>query len=416
MLEYLHSYTHKEFLFAIVYISAMLTGVFISRRSKVQPISTLLLILISTITYLIITNILSDIAQPYMSDQGRYGGSIILVGISGVFFALRLCRGLLRTPSIVSHYILAMFLLFFSFVQVKDFLIGNPQISQMLYSIPFSNSLGSWSPKALQLTASVYPELTRNTTMVFELAIAIVMTLSYLLFIKKFKYPGNRFLFTLLLLMTLLFISFFGINPSSIPAMSDRLMGLNVAQWGILLVIILLSAYILGKELSSRRYKKEVLRKAPAETTLLLIFLILLLFSFQVSSLFTGSEIKILLTGYFIMICFIATLFLKRIEKQYIRYGTVSIILIIFILFIHLEKKTGSVDVFEKERKITPQNLIETSSGLEELHSSLHSNYRFANSAIPAGNIHILLLLSPDKLEIHDLGEPDITNFAASNP
>ena len=395
MLEFLFSYSQREFLFVIVYISAMLMGVYISQKHNIQPISTLLLILICSTTYLVITNILIGSAQQHFSDEGGFKNPIILLGIIGTFLVMKFFKRFLRIPSIISHYILILFLLFFSFFQVNEFLYNNPDITYTIFNIPLSNGIGSINLDTFQLSASLYPELISNDTMFLELLIALMVMLSYLLFTQRFKYPGNRFLFTMLLLMVLLFISLFKLNPSTLPALSDRMIGMNVVQWGLILAGLLLSAYIISKEMSTYRYKREVLRKAPSEYTLLLVFLSLVLISFQLSSLFQDSEMKVLIIGYFITTSFIATFFLRRIEKHYLRYGTISIILIIFIILIQWNIRAGSGEVNDIQKEKIPDNFSDPAPGDIIIKSS--SNTDLANSAsLQSSKIDGLSYMSPN--------------------
>jgi hypothetical protein len=322
----------------------------------------------------VITNILIGSAQQHFSNEGGFKNPIILLGIMGTFLTLKLFRGIIRIPSVISNYVLILFLLFFSFLQINEFLYGNPDITYALFNIPLSNGIGSINLEPLQLSASLYPELISNESIFLELLIALLVILSYLIFTRKFKYPGNRFLFTMLLLMVLLFISLFNPNPSTLPALSDRMIGMNVVQWGLILAGLLLSVYIISKEMSTYRPKKEVLRKAPSEYTLLIIFLSLLLISFQVSSLFQDSEMKILLIGYFVTTSFIAALFLRRIEKHYLRYGTVSIILMIFIILIQWNIRTESGELNDIKEKNIHYNFKDPAPDELTLHENLLAN------------------------------------------
>jgi hypothetical protein len=179
--------------------------------------------------------------------------------------------------------------------------------------------------------------------------------------------------------MVLLFISLFKLNPSTLPALNDRMIGMNVVQWGLILAGLLLSAYIISIEMSTYRYKREVLRKAPSEYMLLIIFLFLLLILFQVSSLFQDSEMKILIIGYFVTSSFIATFFLKRIEKHYLRYGTISIILMIFVILIQWNIRAGSDEANDIEKEKIPDNFSDPATG--EVIIKSNPNTDLTNSA-----------------------------------
>jgi amino acid transporter len=139
-------------------------------------------------------------------------------------------------------------------------------------------------------------------------------------------------------------------------------MGLNVVQWGLVLTGVLLSAYIMSKEMYTSRRRKEVLKRAPSEYHLLLFFLILTIVSFQATAIFSSFEIKILLIGYIISTIFMVSYFLRRVEKYYLRYGTVSIILLTCILFLHANILKSDPN----ENMETPQILIDHSIIIEK--------------------------------------------------
>ena len=58
MIENYFPFTQQEMVFAIAFVAAILSGIYISRKHKFRPLETLLLLLALTITYLLISNIL----------------------------------------------------------------------------------------------------------------------------------------------------------------------------------------------------------------------------------------------------------------------------------------------------------------------------------------------------------------------
>jgi len=265
----------------------------------------------------------------------------------------------------------------------------------LLFNIPISSGISSLNIEGIQQSASLYPEIINNNTIFLELVIAILVTLSYLLFTRKLKHPGNRFFFTLLMLMILFFISLFKINPPALPALNDRLMGLNVVQWGLVLAGFLLSAYIISQEMSTSKRKKEILKKAPAEYRLLTIFLFLILFSYQATSLFRDSEIKILIIGYFITAGFMVSYFLRKVEKHYLRYGTVSIILLACILYIYSDfSDSGSRKLNDFDHINTPQKLIDPSFLQEEYNPESKGNMIKTSFSESLGRNNVTYMIS----------------------
>jgi len=375
MIENLFSFTQQEFLFAIVYGIVMIAGIYFSHKRKIQPILTLLLILSSTIIYLIISNILQLSIQQYSLEEGVSSGSVILIGIFSVLVFIRPLQKLFRIPTTVIHNLLIILLVFFSFFKVNEFLNSNPYFSFFILNVPVTDGIGSLSISTIQLSASLIPELINKNMIFIELLIAIFVTVTYVYFTAKLSFPGNRLLFSILMLMVLFFISLFTVNPRELPVFSDRLIGLNVVQWGLVLTGVLLAAYIMSKEMYTSRRIKEVLKRAPSEYQLLLFFLILTIISFQALSIFSNFEIKILLNGYLISTIFMVSYFLRRVEKYYLRYGTVSIILLTCILFIHANLVQSDQNEMHEFNIETPQILNDHSFIIDKDNIQSKSNF-----------------------------------------
>jgi hypothetical protein len=134
--------------------------------------------------------------------------------------------------------------------------------------------------------------------------------------------------------MAFLFIILFKTFPFESPLLNDRMMGLNVIQWGLTLTIVLMTAFLLARENNTGRHKREIMFKPPGEYRMLVIYLIISLISLQTASLLNGLYIKLLFTGYFILTSYIIFYFMKKIERHYIKFGTVSIIILIFVFFL----------------------------------------------------------------------------------
>jgi hypothetical protein len=218
---------------------------------------------------------------------------------------------------------------------VNEYLINNQHIAELILSYPISDGSVPLNFTAFQQTASLFPELFINNPFFYEVMTAILAIVAYLYFAGRFRHPGNSLSFAFLMFMALFFITLFRVNPAELPALSDRLMGLNVIQWGLVLAGILFLANIVSIELDSSRRKREILKKAPSEYRLLILYLFLTMISFQATSLFSHFDIKILLISYFITSITMVAYFLNKVEKNFLRYGTVSIILLTFILFMH---------------------------------------------------------------------------------
>jgi hypothetical protein len=362
MIEYFFSFTQHEFVFIIAYLAVIIAGIYVSLKHNVQPILTLVLILGGTIIYLIVTNIAKGHLPMILSDGGFPANPIVLIGFSGILVSLKMFRNLLRIPFVIIHSLLVQVLIFFSFFQVGEYLKDSPYILYEIFSFPLYEIAGPLQTDHMQLSATLLPEIFIQHGFLFEVLTMILVTLTFVFFTARFKLPGNTILFAIVILMVLVFISLFKVYPPELPVISDRLMGLNVVQWGLTLICVLLSAHIMSSEMSATGRKKEVLKKMPSEYALLVIYLFLTMVSFQVNSLFSKYEIKILLACYFITSGFMAVFIFNRIEKHYLRYGTVSIILVTCILFTHANIAiSGPVEFIETDNTINPQTHLDQS-------------------------------------------------------
>ena len=335
MIEDFFSFTQQEFLYVIANAVAMITGVYISLKHKIQPILTLLIMLAASIVYTIITNLVNHNIQQHVSDVGLSGGTIVLLGFFGILTTLKILKKLLRIPALIIHNILSIFFMLFLFYQVNEHLINNQHFTELILSYPISDGSIPLNFTAFQQTASLFPELFVNDPFFYEVMTAILAIVAYLYFAGRFRHPGNSLSFAFLMFLALFFISLFRVNAAELPALSDRLMGLNVIQWGLVLAGILILAYIVSIELDPSRRKREILKKAPSEYRLLILYLFLTMISFQATSLFSHFDTKVLLISYFITSIIMVIYFLNKVEKNFLRYGTVSIILFTFILFMH---------------------------------------------------------------------------------
>ena len=355
MIDDILAFSQKELLFVVVFTMAIASGIYVSLRYKVQAITTLLLMLTGSIVYLVITNLARISLLQYSSDTGACRSAIIIFGIFGVLITIKILKKPLRLPAFIIHHIFSTIFLLFLFYQVTEYLLNSRYSTEWMLNFPLSDGSMALNFFAFQQTASILPGLYIYNGYFSEFITALMAIIVYLYFAGRFKHPVNSLSFAILIFMTLLFISLFKLSPSELPAFSNRLMGLNVIQWGLLLVVILFLSHILSIELDPSRRKREILKKAPSGYTLLIFYLLLTFVSFQVNSLFSQFDIKVLLINYFITSSIMVIYFFKKIERSYLRYGTVSIILLTFILFIHVQvTKYQNVEIQNPNTIIAP--------------------------------------------------------------
>ena len=315
---------------------ALAAGIYVSLRHKIQPILTLLILLAGSVVYLVVTNVAGIGIRQYGSNVGIPGPAIVVAGIIGVLITFKILKGMFRVPSFLIHHLLSISFLLFLFYQINAYFDNSQYFTKLMY-LSISEGGIPLNIYTLQHTASFFPELLTTDSFFLSILSAVMAIFLYLYFAGRFRHPGNSMSFAFVLFMILFFISLFNVNPSALPVLSERMMGLNVIQWGLLLICILYLAHIIAIEMGPSRRKREILKKAPAPYSLLIFYLLITLISFQASSVYRQFDIKVLIIGYFITSGVMVIYFLKRVESNYLRYGTVSIILLIFILFLQAQ-------------------------------------------------------------------------------
>lgn len=334
MIDKLLLFTNQEILISATYISILFASMYISLKNNIQPVLTLLLLFTISLVYLAITSLLEAGFNHYLPGIESRDNLIVFPGVFGIIITIRIMKGIFRVPYAVLDKILGILFIFFALFQINEYLIDTNLPAYLANSnyVPAGIGIVQFSP--LQYSASLLPELLLMDPVANLLIISFSVSILFLFVTSKIKYPGNSLLFAMIVLLVFLFLNLFRTFPAGFPALTDRMMGLNVIQWGLTLSIVLMTAYLIAKENNTARHKKEIMFKPPGEYRMLIIYLIISLISLQTASILSGLYIKVLFIGYFILTSYIIFYFMKKIERHYLKYGTVSIILIIFAFFL----------------------------------------------------------------------------------
>lgn len=335
MIDPLFSFSEFELLYILTFVLALFAGINISLKQKVHPVLTMLLVLAGITAYLGVANIAREYIKGFDLDYVQFQNVVVLLGVLGSLLAIRLLKSLFSIPSMIIHNQLLWIYILFTIYQLQVYLGNNLEFSFLIYSFPISDIAGVVHLGSFKQSASLIPDLFSNSLLFYESVTAILAMLIYLYFRPRFRRPGSAYALTLLLFMVLLFISLFGINQAGYPVLSDRLLGLNLIQWGLVLLCTLVMAQLMAAHIDARHHKKEVLKKAPPEYRLLITYLILTLISFQITTVYDPYAMKIFVLGFFVTSFFMIFYFLNTAQKNYLKYGTASIILVVCMLFLY---------------------------------------------------------------------------------
>lgn len=334
MIDKLFLFTNQEILFSATYIAILFASMYISLKHNVQPTLTLLLIFIVSLIYLAITSIVRTGFLHYFPGIESLDSLIVFPGIFAVIITIKILKRVLRIPYIVIDKLLGILFIFFAVSQINEYFMTSPVMSSFILSKTHLAGVGIFQMGSLHLSASMFPELMLNNPVIYTIILILLISALFLYASSRFKHPGNSLMFTLLMLMLFLFISLFEAYPLELPVLNDRMMGLNVLQWGLILAMVLMTAFMIAKESNNGRQKREILFKPPGEYRILVIYLSISLISLQVTTFLGDLYLKLLFIGYFILTSYMIFYFMKKIERHYLKYGTVSIIMLIFIFFL----------------------------------------------------------------------------------
>ena len=329
------SFSISELLYIVIYVGALIVGIISSQKLRIHPVLTVLLLLTAITAYLGVTTMAGKYLQGFILHEMKYHNFIVLLGVLGAILAIRVLKSLFRIPFAIIHHQLIWIYLLFIIHQFQMHLGTNQGFSYLIYSYPISNISGMVQFGAVKQTASLVPDIFTRSLLFYETITAILAMLIYVYFQPRLHRSSNAYSLALLSFLLLFFISLFGINPAGYPALSERLLGLNLVQWGVALICVLLLAHILSELIDAHRPKREVLKKAPPEHRLLITYLILTFISIQITVLYNPYTLKILILGFFVTSIFMVFHFIKTVHKNYLKYGTVSIILMVCMLFLY---------------------------------------------------------------------------------
>ena len=355
MIDKLFLFTNQEILFSATYIAILFASMYISLKHNVQPILTLLLIFIVSLIYLAITSIVKTGFLHYFPGMESLDSLIVFPGVFGVIITIKILKRVFRIPYIVIDKLLGILFIFFAVFQINENFMTSSVMSSFMDSKMIPAGIGIFQMGSLQLSASIFPDLLPSSPVIYSIILVLLLSIIFLYASSKFKYPENSLMFTMLMLMLFLFISLFDAYPLELPALHDRMMGLNVLQWGLILAMVLTTAFMIAKESNNGRQKREIMFKPPGEYRILVIYLSISLISLQVTTILSDLYIKFLFIGYFILTSYMIFYFMKKIERHYLKYGTVSIIMLIFIFF--LRAQNPKQDQLEIKNPLSPIDL-----------------------------------------------------------
>jgi len=334
MTEFITGFFQTNILINITYIFILAIGIYYSIKDNVSPVQTLLLILTGTLIYFTVTNLVRLNIFSQLSDENSFTNLIVLLGVLAVFTGVYITKNILRISLTFLLNLPLLILIALAIYETSSYLNESNALSTYdsynNLSTPVFSELGLY----INQSALISPELSLYNHLFLSIVVAVILVTLLWFAYKKIKIVGNKLLFTVFIINLFIFINMFNFNPGAFPAFNNRIIGMNVFQWGIILINILIIAYIIAKEIGNAGSAHRLKRNNPSYFLLFFYYLCLTVAAFPLSGFFDSTGLHIFIAGHAITTIFMAFYFFVKTEKAYVRLGTISVILLIWMFFI----------------------------------------------------------------------------------
>ncbi len=386
---------HEVFLI-ISYVTGVISAIIVGRKNNIQPIITTLIILISTIFYLFFINfIVTHSGNWYLVLASGFPHIEKSFGLAGVIFGLILSGLLLRIPLSILYKFSFPILIIYG-VSNLGCLGGhcNEVHTGLFHGRDYLNflasfSIGNFLNKELLADASCLAIL-------FKILAGGISATSLFFFLKKFKNPRNIFLMVFSSIFLISFISQFLIHPTTSHPVFNRLLGLNIFQWAMLMILSLMMLKVLIDELLRDRRKPKLRIKSTSTYKIFILYTIILYVAFHDASYIINTNPSIFIMGFSFTTILMVLYFHQRIRNSAIRYATILIILTAGSLFLQtsfFSPGNQNQDIINRspERRLDNQNVKREQ---DPFHTILVNNER-PQFVKPSYMKHESLILSP---------------------
>ena len=334
MIEIEISSIFHELFLILAYVAGVISAVMVGRKNNIQPVVTTLILLVSTISYLFFFNyFILHAGSWYHILRSGFPHIDRSVGLVGVIFGLIFSGLLLRIPLSILYKFSFPILIIYGISNVgclgghcSDVHAGLFH-TQDYVNFLASFSIGPFLKKGLLADPSRIP-------IMFKIFTGFISVVVFYRYQDKLKNPRNIFFIVFASLFLMTFVNQFLIRPVIYYPVFNRLLGLNVFQWAILMVTFLMLIYIFTNE-STRKYKSPKLRiKAPSKYKIFLLYVLVLYIAFHDSSYISNTNPSIFVIGFSFTTFLLVLYFHNKIRLTAVRYAAILIILLAGALFL----------------------------------------------------------------------------------
>lgn len=363
-----------DFFFLSAFLLGILIAFILSILERVPVALTSLLILAATICYISC----SGLTRAYFSTNNSELLEIFphfdkTIGLTGIVAVIIISGKLLRIPVRLLQKLPLVLLIIITTSKLGC--IAGSCLDYKTYQSGSYELIHLASVKSLPSLQEIISYLYSHMTLTTQLIVGFFGLGWTIYLINKFRRPWNLLLLTIFILLSNVFISLFYVKPFSSPLFSQRILGMDLIQWALLLINMLIGAYIIASE-SNRLVKYPKLKiKVPSYYFVFIFYISLTLITLKVSDLFSRTDPFIFLS-IFMLTTFLLIIYLyNKIQQILVRYSVVVIILIAGVMFIQAKLITPKIDIIPD---ITPVDQTDTpvkSTELPENYKAILTGY-----------------------------------------
>jgi hypothetical protein len=304
------------------------------RKNNIHPSVTLLLILICTLFYIFFSELFISRAGRWHSIlQAGFPHIERTVGLAGIVAGLFLSGLLLRIPVTVIHKFSLPLLMVYAFSNLGCLGGHCSEINENTFGFQelAAFDFQQFVQKGLLASYSNFAVLLKITG---GLA-AAGLIYSYR---NRIKNPKNLSLIVLSAILCMGFINLFSAPSNSL---FNRLIGMNIFQWAILVSnsLLLISAFT-SESITKKRFPKLKI-KPPPNATMISIYLMIFFLVFPDSSFLSDMNLQLFIIGFSLTTVFLIYYFHTRIQPYVFRYTTIVVLLGMGMLFLQANIPTA---------------------------------------------------------------------------
>jgi len=353
-----------EIVLVIAYLSGVIVSIITGRKNHIHPSVTFLMILICTLSFLLFAYYSRFLLGTYypilLSGFPHINKSF---GLLGITVGLFLSGIFLRIPNTVLYKFSLPFLIIYVInnlgclsghcMQVEERILHFPDSINLLASIGLSQILDT-----IIFTGQFdYSSLLRSI-------LGLIAIIAIYPIRKNFNNPRNLFLLVLSSLLSISFIVQFFTYTNSPSALFDSLLGLNVFQWGILMVNSLVLFTLIANEYTGRRKFPRLKIKLPSNFVLFSIYLTIFIITFRDSSFLSDTNPNLFIIGFSLTTLFLMYYFHKKIRLSYMKYTYLFILLGVGVLFFQARFFTPEDNIQKDPLRMMEKKPVDSNSAM----------------------------------------------------